>query len=139
MFRPSRRARPEFGLISDQASGFFASFTEKYIGSWVVYDTITNPDIAGGGSSRAAHSSDYWLGDRSIGYGHRLNQRFFRSFKVRFQVGNVFNQKVQVLDSIDPNIANAYTKDAFNVMPVRNYFLTVATEILRRSCRKQFG
>jgi iron complex outermembrane recepter protein len=116
------------GLILDQSSGFFASFTEKYVGSWVVYDTITNPDIAGGGSSRAAHSSDYWLGDLSIGYGHRLNQRFFRSFKVRLQVSNVFNQKVQVLDSIDPNIANAYTKDAFNVLPTRNYFLTVATE-----------
>jgi len=25
-------------------------------------------------------------------------------------------------------VANAYTKDAFNVLPVRNYFLTVATE-----------
>jgi iron complex outermembrane receptor protein len=115
------------GFVFDHA-GFFGSFTEKYIGSWTVYDTITNPDIAGAGASRSAKSSSYWLGDLSIGYGHKLSHSFLRSYKVRLQVSNLFDRKVQVLDSIDANAANAYTKDAFNVLPVRAYFLTVATE-----------
>ena len=29
---------------------------------------------------------------------------------------------------IDANPANAYTKDTFNVLPTRNYFLTVSAE-----------
>ena len=115
------------GFVYDHA-GFFGSFTEKYVGSWTVYDTITNPDVAGGGASRSARSRSYSLGDVSVGYGSKLNLGFFRSFKVRLQVSNVFNQKVQVLDGIDANVANAYAKDVFNVLPVRNYFLTVSGE-----------
>ncbi len=115
------------GLVFDGA-GFFGSFTEKYVGSWTVYDTITNPDIAGAGASRSASSQSYWIGDVSVGYARKLNAGFIRSFKVRFQVGNVFDQKIQVLDSVDANPANAYAKDAFNVLPVRNYFLTVSAE-----------
>ena len=63
-----------------------------------------------------------------MGYGRKLGHGFFRSFKVRLQVSNVFNQKVQVLDGIDASAANAYTKDVFNVLPDRNYFVTVALE-----------
>ena len=82
------------------------------------------------GASRAANSESYWLGDLSLGYGQKIGngQGFFRSFKARLQVSNLFNQKVQVLDGIDANPANAYAKDVFNVLPVRNYFLTVSTE-----------
>ena len=63
-----------------------------------------------------------------MGYGQKFSSGFFRSFKVRLQVSNVFNQKVQVLDGIDASAANAYTKDVFNVLPERNYFLTLALE-----------
>jgi len=116
------------GLVFDAPGGFFGSFTEKYVGSWIVYDTISNPDLAGGGSSRSANSQSYWIGDVSLGYGRKFAHGFIHSFKARFQVGNVFNQKVQVLDGIDANPANAYAKDVFNVLPVRNYFLTVSAE-----------
>ena len=115
------------GFVFDHA-GFFGSFTEKFVGGWTVYDTITNPDIAGGGAARSADSQSYWLGDVSLGYAHKFERGFIHSVKVRLQVGNVFNQKVQVLDSIDASAANAYTKDAFNVLPVRNYFLTLSAE-----------
>ena len=64
----------------------------------------------------------------SVGYGRKLNAGLLRSIKVRFQVGNLFDQKIQVLDSIDANPANAYAKDAFNVLPARSYFLTVSAE-----------
>ena len=116
------------GLVYDHRSGFFGSFTEKYVGTWVVYDTITNPDLPGAGAARSAESDSYWIGDVSVGYGRKFEHGFIHSFKARFQVGNVFNQKVQVLDGIDSNPANAYTKDVFNVLPVRNYFLTVSAE-----------
>jgi iron complex outermembrane receptor protein len=115
------------GVVFD-GNGFFGSFTEKYVGSWTVYDTISNPDLPGGGSSRSAQSESYWIGDLSVGYSQKLSQGFIRSYKVRFQVGNVFDQKVQVLESIDANAANAYTKDTFNVLPTRNYFLTLSAE-----------
>lgn len=115
------------GLLYEGA-GFFGSFTEKYVGSWVAYDNLTNPDVAGGGVARRADSDSYWIGDLSVGYSMKLHNNFFRSFKVRFQVGNLFNNKVQVLEGIDSNPANAYAKDTFNVLPERNYFLTLSAE-----------
>lgn len=116
------------GFVYDHRSGFFGSLTEKYVGPWRVYDTLTNPDLAGGGASRSAKSSSYWLGDLSIGYNQKLSARFLRSYKVRLQVSNLFDQKVQILEGIDANAAKAYTGDTFNVLPTRNYFLTVSAE-----------
>ncbi len=109
-------------------SGFFSSLTEKYVGGWTVYDTVANPDVAGAGASRTVETSGYWLGDFSIGYGWKFKQGFIRSVKARLQVSNVFDRKVQVLDSVDASAANAYAKDAFNVLPDRNYFFTLAVE-----------
>lgn len=108
--------------------GFLASLTEKYVGSWVVYDTVANPDLPGAGTSRAVQSGGYALGDFSIGYSWKFAHRWIRSVKARLQVSNVFDRKVQVLDSVDANPANAYTKDAFNVLPTRNYFFTLSAE-----------
>ena len=107
-------------------NGIFGSLTEKYVGPWTVYDTITNPDVANGGSSRSAQSNSFWLGDFSVGYGRELANSFLKSFKVRLQVSNVFNQNVQVLDTIGASAASAYTTDTFNVLPDRSYFLTVS-------------
>jgi iron complex outermembrane receptor protein len=116
------------GFVYSQG-GFFSSLTEKYVGSWAVYDTITNPDIPGAGAAREADSMSYWLGDFSVGYGQKFDHSsWFKSYKVRLQVSNIFDKKVQVLDSIGANVAAAYTTDAFNVLPGRNYFLTVAAE-----------
>ncbi len=116
-----------FGFAYNQG-GIFGSFAAKYVGSWAVYDTISNPDIAGGGASRRADSASYTLADASIGYSLKLGNNFLRSVKVRLQISNLFDRKVQVLDGIDANPANAYTKDTFNVLPTRNYFLTVSGE-----------
>ena len=115
------------GLIYNR-SGFFSAFTEKYIGSWAVYDVITNPDIPGAGSSRSANSTSYWLGDLSLGYGWKFSHGLVRSVKARLQIDNVFDQKVQMLDSIGSSAAAAYTTDLFNVLPGRSYFLTVSVD-----------
>ena len=117
-----------FGFVYDAKSGLFASLTEKYVGSWTVYNTITNPDLAGGGASRSALSDSFWLGDLSLGYGKRFDHGFIHNFKVRLQISNVFNQKVQSLDGIGATAASAYTSDTFNVLPERSYFLTFSTE-----------
>lgn len=121
-------ATAAFGLVYDAPSGFFGSLTGKYVGRWAVYDTITNPDVAGGGASRRADSTAYTLMDLSVGYNHKVDYGFFRSFKVRLQVSNLADRHVQVLDGVDASPANAYAKDAFNVLPERNYFLTVSAE-----------
>ena len=116
------------GLVYGNKSGFFGSFTQKFVGEWTVYDKISNPDIAGGGATRSAQSNTYSLGNLSVGYNLKTASRVLRSVKVRLQVSNLFNKKVQILDGIDANPANAYAKDTFNVLPVRNYFLTVSGE-----------
>jgi iron complex outermembrane receptor protein len=116
------------GLIYENG-GFFGSLTDKYVSSWTVYDTLTNPDVAGGGATRSADSDSYWLADLSLGYSQKLPMAHLKSFKVRLQVSNLFDSKVQVLDSIDPLAVNAFSKDAFNVLPGRNYFLTLSGEL----------
>lgn len=121
------RTTAALGLVYDH-NGFFGTFTEKYVGSWKVYDNLTNPDVAGGGSARVANSTSYWIGDISVGYSTNLEHSFLRSVKARFQVGNVFDQDVQVLEGIDSSAANAYTGDTFNVLPGRNYFFTLSGE-----------
>ena len=116
------------GLVYGNKSGIFGSFTQKFVGKWTVYDTISNPDIAGGGATRAAKSDSYSLGNLSVGYNLKTDSKLVRSVKVRLQVSNLFNKKVQVLDGIGADPAVASTKDTFNVLPVRNYFLTVSGE-----------
>lgn len=64
----------------------------------------------------------------SINATAKFDHGFIRSLKVRFQVSNFLNKKVQVLDGIDANPASAFTKDTFNVLPARNYFLTASAE-----------
>ena len=108
---------------------YFGSIKEKYVGSWAVYDTLTNPDIAGGGASRRADSDSYWLGDLAVGYSTDLGISVVRSMKVRLQVTNVFNKKVQVLDGIAATAAAAYTGDSFNVLPERGVFLSLSGEL----------
>ena len=122
---PNRTAA--LGLVYGRA-GFFGSLTGKYAGSWTVYDAVTNPDVAGAGVGRSLNSDRYWLADFSVGYGWKASQGFLRSLKVRLQVSNLFDRKVQVLEGIDASRTNAYTTDTFNVLPTRNYFLTVSSE-----------
>jgi iron complex outermembrane recepter protein len=116
-----------FGITYSH-DGLFGSFAAKYVGSWAVYDSITNPDLPGGGATRRADSDSYTLADASVGYGLKLKTGFLHSVKVRLQVSNLFDRKVQVREAIDASAANAYTKDTFNVLPIRNYFLTLSAE-----------
>ena len=115
------------GLSYDK-NGFFVSFAQKYVGKWAVYDNITNPDIPGAGSARKLYNGGFSIGDFSIGYGFKLNNKFIKSVKARLQISNVFDRKVQILESIGSDPSVDYTTNAFNVLPTRSYFLTVSAE-----------
>lgn len=68
-------------------------------------------------------SSGYWITDFGIGYGVKLERFGIRSVKLRLEVNNLLNSKAQVMDSISrTGVA------LFNVLPNRNYFLTLSTE-----------
>jgi len=132
--------------LAYEKNGFFASFTEKYVGRWAVYDTISNPDLpadptditaqrgglAGGGATNKLYNGGFALGDFSIGYGFKLDKRFLKSINIRLQVSNVFDRKVQILEGVATNPTNDpsvfYKGNTFNVLPTRGYFLTVALE-----------
>ncbi len=102
--------------------GIFGSFLGKYSGPLKVYSGNLNPDIASTAGT-VARDPGYWLADAAVGFNTRLELRFFRSVKVKLQVNNVLDRKVQVLNSINGSGVGGY-----NVLPTRNYFLTLSGE-----------
>lgn len=109
------------GFVYSQG-GFFGSFIDKYAGPLTVYSGSLNPDVAST-AGLSKHDPGYWIADLSFGYGVKLGRRDLRSVKIKFQVNNLFDRKVQVLNSV-----NGSGVGKFNVLPTRNYFLTVASE-----------
>lgn len=121
----SARSTAAVGLLYDQ-SGIFGSIIGKHVGSSKIYfssfGTGFNPDDANSVTTVGV-SDGYWITDLAIGYGVKLNARGLRSFKIRLEVNNLFDRKVQVLDSF-----NSSGVRLFDVLPTRNYFVTVSTE-----------
>lgn len=118
------------GLVYEGKEGFFGSLTDKYVGRGKIYSGNLNPDLASS-IVDTAETDSYWIADLSVGYSLKLRGRVIRSAKIRAQVGNLFNQKIQVLDSISRTVATIYTPytdNSYNVLPGRNYFLTVSGE-----------
>jgi iron complex outermembrane receptor protein len=109
------------GLVYSNG-GFFGSIIDKYSGPLTAYSGSLNPDVAST-AGLSKRDPGYWLTDLAVGYGVKLGRRDLRSFKVKFQVNNLFDREVQVLHSV-----NASGVGKFNVLPTRNYFLTVASE-----------
>ena len=110
-----------FGLVYS-AGGCFGSLLNKYSGPLTVYSGSLNPDLASTAGLRRKDAG-YWLADLAFGYGVKPGRFGLRSLKFKVQVNNLLDRKVQVLDSLS---SAAVAK--FNVLPTRNYFLTVASE-----------
>lgn len=108
------------GLIYSHG-GFFGSLTDKYAGAFKVYDGSLNPNDAST-AGNIGRGSSYWLADLALGWGQKLTGSLLRSVKIKVQVNNLLDKKVQVLDSLKSNVG------FFNVLPTRNYFLTVSGE-----------
>jgi len=119
-------------------SGWFASLDYKYVGPFIIYSSaLVNPDLGlygqtttgqPGGSPvpvQSAEDPGFWLMDVAGGYAFMLPKgSFVHSIKVKLQVDNLLNRKVQVLSSVGSTPAS----NAFNVLPTTNYFLTVSAE-----------
>jgi len=112
-----------FGIIYDQ-NNIFGSVIGKYVGRSKVYfsSTTFNPDDATSVTSTGT-SAGYWISDFAIGYGIKFNNSTIHSVKIKLEVNNLFDRKVQVMDSF-----NSSGAVLFNPLPTRNYFITASTE-----------
>jgi iron complex outermembrane receptor protein len=119
-------------------SGWFASIEDKYVGPFVVYSSaLVNPDLGLygqtstgqlGGAPVAVQSAEdpgFWMVDFACGYALKMPPgSFVHSIKVKLQLDNMLNRDVQVLSSVGSSTAG----NTYNVLPTRNYFLTLSTE-----------
>ncbi len=63
--------------------------------------------------------------DLAVGYALKMpHGSFVHSVKIKLQLDNLLNRKVQVLSSVGSTPA----ANAYNVLPTTNYFLTLSTE-----------
>ncbi|HVW22185.1 MAG TPA: TonB-dependent receptor [Opitutaceae bacterium] len=125
------------GLVFNQ-SGWFASVNDKYIGPGIVYSSaLVNPDMGlfgqtdtglpGGAPApvRAEEQGGFSLVSLSGGYAWKLPAgSFVHSIKLKLQIDNALNRKVQVLNSVGSNASS----DNFLVIPTTDYFVTLSTE-----------
>ncbi len=119
-------------------SGWFASLDAKYVGPFVVYSSaLVNPDLGlygqtstgqAGGTPVPVESAEdpgFWMADFALGYALKMPQgSFLHSVKIKLQLDNLLNRQVQILSAVGATPAS----NAYNVLPTRNYFLTVSTE-----------
>ncbi len=124
-----------YGLIYN-SSGWFASMENKYVGPYVVYSSaLSNPDLGLYGQTStgqpggavvpvlSAVNPGYWMMDLALGYAWKLPQGSkIHSLKLKFQLDNALNRKVQDLSSV------AASGNGYNVLPTVNYFVTLSTE-----------
>jgi iron complex outermembrane receptor protein len=125
------------GAIFNRA-GWFASIGDKYVGSFVVYSSaLVNPDLGLygqtstgqlGGSPipvQSSESTGFWMTDFACGYALKMPRwSYVHSVKIKLQVDNLFNRKVQVLSAVGATPAS----NSYYALPTTNYFVTLSTE-----------
>ena len=123
-------------------SGWFASITDKYIGPFVVYSSaLINPDLGLNGQTAtgrpggptvpvlSSENGGFALVDVAGGYVFKMAPgSFLHSIKVKLQVDNAFNRKVQVLSAVAAQTSSITSGNSYNVLPTMNFFLTVSGE-----------
>ncbi|RDD80264.1 TonB-dependent receptor [Dyella tabacisoli] len=107
-----------FGFMYD-IGNFFGSIGEKYVGGQRVYNSGFNPDVASSVTS-TRQSNGYWRAAMSLGYGQNLSGSWIKSYKVRLQVDNLFDEHQQVVDSVKSNTPY------YLVLPGRSWFASVS-------------
>jgi iron complex outermembrane receptor protein len=112
-----------------EGNGFFSSIVNKYTGSQKVYNpTGFNPDDASTIVSRT-HSGGYSMVNFTIGYGTKLSNGFLKSVKIKLEVNNILDRKVQVIDSYGTGGFGIPSGTLlYAVLPTRNYFFTISGE-----------
>ena len=129
------------GLVYNH-SGWFASVADKYVGGFVVYSSaMINPDLGLYGQTAtgqpggpvvpvlSAEQGGFSMLDLAGGYAFKMPPgSFVHSFKVKLQIDNALNRKVQVLSAVAAQTASITSGNSYNVLPTTNYFLTISTE-----------
>jgi iron complex outermembrane receptor protein len=130
-----------------EGHGFFTSVMDKYVGYQKIYaPTGFNPNDATTITTRG-RSGGYSMINFTIGYGVKFSQSFLRSVKIKLEINNVMDRKVQILDSYSTGgfgipttslggygavsataAAGGLPTQLFAVLPTRNYFLTISGE-----------
>jgi outer membrane receptor protein involved in Fe transport len=125
------------GAIYNHA-GLFASITDKFVGQYVIYSSaLVNPDLGlygqtatgqPGGANvpvQQGYSPSFSIVDLAVGYAYKMPPgSFIHSIKLKLQVDNLLNRKVETLSSVGATPA----ANGYNVLPTTNYFLTLSTE-----------
>jgi iron complex outermembrane receptor protein len=123
-------------------SGWFASVTDKYIGPFVVYSSaLINPDLGLNGQTAtgqpggpivpvlSSEQGGFSLVNAAVGYAYKMPpESHVHSIRIKLEVDNVLNRKVQVLSAVAAQTASITSGNSYNVLPTRNWFLTVSTE-----------
>lgn len=121
-----------------EGQGWFGSLADKYIGGGDIYSSaLVNPDLGlygqtatgapGGAITPVGYGfqGGFWSMDLAGGYGWRLPPGWFaHTLKIKLQVDNALNRKVQALNSVGATSA----ANTFNVLPGLNYFVTFSAE-----------
>lgn len=116
-----------FGFVYDHA-GFFASLMTKYSGYYTTYQGAPNPDQPLPATSFSYVQGGYSQTDLSIGYGQKLDQNsFLKSYKVRLQVNNLFDRKINLVKSAK-YVGGAFDPltSTYNLLTPIGFFLTVS-------------
>ena len=131
------KATASLGAVFNH-SGWFASIGDKYVGSFVVYSSaLVNPDLGLYGQTSTGQpggtpvpvqsgvSPGFWMADLACGYAIKMpSGSLVHSVKIKLQLDNLLDRRVQVLSSVGATPA----ANGYNVLPTRNYFLTLSTE-----------
>jgi iron complex outermembrane receptor protein len=112
-----------------EGHGFFSSIMDKYVGVQKIYSpTGFNPDDATTVTTKA-HSGGYSQINYTLGWGTKISGGFIKSVKIKLEVNNVLDRKVQILDSYSTGgFGITSGLPLYAVLPTRNYFLTVSGE-----------
>ena len=106
------------GFLYD-IGGFSGSLTSKFVGGQRVYNSDLNPDVAASATA-SGHTTGWWTTALSLGYGQNLSGSVIKSYKIRLQVDNLFDEHKQVIDTIKGSTPY------YLVLPGRSWFASVS-------------
>ncbi len=125
------------GLVYNHG-GWFASLADKYVGGGDLYSSaLVNPDLGLYGQTATgkpggalvpvayAHQAGFAMLDLAGGYAWKVGTgSFVHSVKLKVQVDNGLDRKVEVLSSVGSTAA----ANTYNVLPTTSFFVTLSTE-----------
>ncbi len=110
------------GVLYSDKNGLFSSLVNKWVGPNTQYSSLSTPNVSGS-AGLIAKGGSYNELSFAVGYSHKLNYVYFKSYKVKFQVENLLNKEIQALAGVNSSGVQSYT-----VFPKLNAYLTISGE-----------